>query len=207
MGRGHRDSQEALPPVDIKTKLLAELLEVNMVGKDFHTYYTTFNAYRQNLALPDDNYLIAAFSGGLEPHLHHAVVTFRPISLADAIRIAQEIQSHPPPDWIPYMQTLYQQVQQATHGKLEQLYQQAGQLIQQKIQTSLHLTPTTTSAYPSKKMHIDSYLLPNPAGRLHYGPLLPPTVSPAITTSAWTLPQPQPTQPSPSGRHQLRRHS
>ena len=66
---------------------------------------------------------------------------------------------------------------------------------------------TTTSADPSNKMHLDSYLLPHHAGRLHYGPPLPTTVSPAITTSAWTLPQPKPTKPYPSGQHQLRRHS
>ena len=105
------------------------------------------------------------------------------------------------------MQTLYQQVQRSTHGQLEQFSQQAWQFIQQQIQTRLHTTPTTTSADPSNKMHLDSYLLPHHAGRLHYGPLLPTTVSPAITTSAWTLPQPQPTQPYPSGQHQLRRHS
>ena len=140
-------------------------------------------------------------------HLHHAVVTSRPATLSNAIRIAQEIQSHPPPAWMPYVQTLYQQLQQATHGQLEQFSQQAGQFIQQQIQTRLPPTPTTTSADPSNKMHLDLYLLTHPTGRLHHGHLLPPTVSPAITTSSWTIPQPQTTLPSPSCHHQFRRPS
>ena len=44
-------------PVDIDTQLLTELFEVKMSNNDFHTYYTTFNAYRRHLALHDDKYL------------------------------------------------------------------------------------------------------------------------------------------------------
>ena len=73
-------------PVGIETKLLTELFDVNMVNIDFHTYYTTFNAYRRHLAFSDDCYFIVVFTRGLEPHHHHAVVTARPTTLAHAIR-------------------------------------------------------------------------------------------------------------------------
>ena len=107
-------------PVYIETKLLTELFELKMFNNEFHTYYTTTNAYRRHLAVADEQSLLAAFNRGLKPHLHHAVVTARPTALEDDIKIAQEIQSHPPPAWMPYMETLYHQVQAATNGHLEQ---------------------------------------------------------------------------------------
>ena len=116
-------------PVDIETMLLTELFELKMYNNDFHTYYTTLNVYRRHLAVADEQSLSAAFNQGLEPHLHHAVVTARPTALADANKFAQEIQSHPPPRGCRTCKQ-YQQVQAEMHGQLEQFSQQAGQFIQ-----------------------------------------------------------------------------
>ena len=177
-----------------------------MSNNDFHTYYTTLNSYRRHLEISDDKSLLAAFNRGLEPHLHHAVVTARPTTLADTTKIAQEIHSHKPPAWMPYMETLYQQVQAATHGQLEQFSQQAGQFIQQQLQQRL----PNTSSTESDKMHLNSYSLPQPDSRFRYGPQSQPNVISTLNTApppSYRYEQPPQTTPNPTPPQPQRRPS
>lgn len=62
-------------PSDVDRKLLTELHNLRMVGNDFNTYYTKFQAYRRHLKSIDQAVLLCAFYEGLEPHLQQMVQT------------------------------------------------------------------------------------------------------------------------------------
>ena len=77
-------------PAEIDTRLLSEIFDLKMSPGEFHTYYTTFNAYRQHLGEIDDKFLQAAFVKGVDPYLTGVVVAARPTSLAQAVEVSQE---------------------------------------------------------------------------------------------------------------------
>ncbi len=127
--------RERFLPSDVERKLLSELHTLKMTNGDLNTFFCRFQAFRKQLTSIDAATLIAAFVDGLEPHLQYVVQSASPRTVESAVDIAWKAHNGPKPAWLPYMQSLYQQVQAQTSGQLDHFSQEAARFIQQQLAT------------------------------------------------------------------------
>ncbi len=166
-----RQAKARFLPADIDQRLLSELQQMRMIGSDFHSYYLKFRAYQKHLPFLPEELMLCAFIQGLEPNLQYAVSNSHPRSVEEAYSTAWGAHHQRPPPWMPYMETLYQQMLQQTHGQLEQFSQEAGRYIRGQVQQYTPTTPTATPATSLPQLDaLSRTLMPTQMQARTYGP-------------------------------------